>query len=143
MSNKKVEYSDKFLPDQPEHTNHYKGRESYLIPDLYQLIIESSAIDDPIKRFNLTLTDLFTLPEMTSNPIMLRFYELITRLINAKYVLEIGTFIGLSTMAFADGIAKGGKVYTCEKFDHFADIARKNFKENGYNNKIWLLNHIL
>ena len=139
MADKKLDYFDKFLPDQSEHTYHYKGNEADLIAALYQSIVDSSAIEDPLKKLKLTVTDKFTLPEMASNPIMLRFYELITRLINAKYVLEIGTFVGVSTMAFADGIADGGKVYTCEKFDHFADIARKNFTTNGYDKKIELI----
>ena len=45
--------------------------------------------------------------------------------------MEIGTFIGLSTMTFADGIAKGGKVYTCEKFDHFDTIISPNITEKA------------
>ena len=77
---------------------------------------------------------------MASNPLALSFYKFIVSSINPKNILEIGCFIGLSTMEFAKASNNKCKVYTIEKFDHFAEIAKNNFKKNKLSKKIILLN---
>ena len=55
-----------------------------------------------MEEFDLELTDVVSVEEMASNPLMLRFLELLVRLSGARRVLEIGAFIGISTMTLAD-----------------------------------------
>ena len=55
------------------------------------------------------------------------------------FVLEIGTFIGLSAMTMASALPTDGRLTTIEKFDEFADIAARNFQDNGFAGKIDLL----
>ena len=57
-------------------------------------------------------------------------------MIKPKYILEIGSFIGLSTMELSKNIKKNGKVFAIEKFEKFYNIAKKNFKINKLNKKI-------
>jgi predicted O-methyltransferase YrrM len=73
---------------------------------------------------------------MASNPIQLRLLEFLVRLVSAKRILEIGAFIGLSAMTMARAMPAGGKLITIEKFDHFADICRKNFAAIGLQDRI-------
>ena len=131
MTDKIVQYHDKTLPNQDEHTYHFNGNGEELMPALLTSILTSSGISDPEQKYKLKVTEKFTLPEMASNPVMLRFYTLLTHMVRAKNVLEIGTFMGVSTMAFAEGLAPGGKVYTFEKFDQFAELARR-IRETRY-----------
>ncbi|KAF9968271.1 hypothetical protein BGZ73_000177 [Actinomortierella ambigua] len=49
-----------------------------------------------------------------------------------KKVLELGCFLGYSAMALADGMEPHGVVYTCEKDEKAANIARKIFAEHHY-----------
>jgi len=139
MTDKIVQYHDKTLPNQDEHTYHFNGNGEELMPALLTSILTSSGISDPEQKYKLKVTEKFTLPEMASNPVMLRFYTLLTHMVRAKNVLEIGTFMGVSTMAFAEGLAPGGKVYTFEKFDQFAELARSNFAANGFQDRIELI----
>ncbi len=60
-------------------------------------------------------------------------------MIGAHTFLEVGTFIGNTTMCVADFIGDNADITTIEKFDEFAEIARDNFKGNHLSDKINLL----
>lgn len=137
MTTKKpIRFCDKFLPDQSEHTYYFRG-DDYL-PALYDSICHSSGIVSPDLEFKLEKTDKFTVEEMASNPISLRFLQFLIQVSGVKRVLEIGAFIGVSAMYFAKALPPGGEVVTIEKFDHFAAIARRNFALNGLADRITL-----
>lgn len=131
-----VEFWDKMLPNQHEHTYHYSG-DNYA-QALFDVIAQSSGIPNPHKSFTLEHTEMFTVEEMASNPVSMRFFEFLIAVSGVKRVLEIGAFIGVSTMNFARSVPSDGKVVSIEKFDHFAAIARNNFKLNGLSDKIEL-----
>jgi predicted O-methyltransferase YrrM len=136
VTNPNLRFCDKLLPDQPEHANLYSGKD--FAESLYRTIAHASRIDNPHEEFKLTYTDMFRVEEMASNPVSLRFLQFLVTAIGARRVLEIGTFIGVSAMAFAKALPAGGEVVTIEKFDHFAAIAKKNFEANGLAGKIRL-----
>ena len=124
-----VQFWDKMLPDQPEHAHLYKGHA--FMRDLFEVVCRSSGIRNPHDEFKLEQSDLFTVEEMASNPIAMRFLQFVIRLAGVRRVLEIGAFIGLSTMYFAKALPADGEVVSIEKFDKFATIARRNFELNG------------
>ncbi len=131
-----VRFWDKVLPDQPEHAHLYKG--SAFMRDLFEVVCRSSGIRDPYEEFKLEQSDLFTAEEMASNPIAMRFLQFVIQLAGVRRVLEVGAFIGLSTMYFAQAVPADGEVVSIEKFDQFAKIARRNFELNGLASKITL-----
>jgi caffeoyl-CoA O-methyltransferase len=102
------------LPDQHEHAHLYKG--DGFMKDLFEVICRSSGIGNPYEEFKLEQSDLFTVEEMASNPVAMRFLAFLIRVAGVRRVLEIGAFIGLST--------------------RFAAIARRNFELNGLSSKI-------
>jgi predicted O-methyltransferase YrrM len=87
------------LPLQREYSNLYRGSE--LTKDLFELICRSSGIGDPKLEFALEQSDLFTIEEMGSNPVAMRFLQFLIRVAGVRRVLESGTFIGFSAMSFA------------------------------------------
>lgn len=125
---------DKLLPDQPLNNQYFQGQDYYRA--LYDLIVRTSGLRPPTETFKLALSDKVTIEEMASNPVQLRLLELIVRLIGARRIIEIGAFIGLSAMTMAQAMPAGGKLTTIEKFDHFADICRRNFAANGLADRI-------
>jgi caffeoyl-CoA O-methyltransferase len=133
-----VRFCDKLLPDQKEHTYHFRDGDDY-VAALYDTICRSSGILSPDQEFKLEKTDRFTVEEMASNPVSLRFLQFLIQVSGVKRVLEIGAFIGVSAMYFAKALPPGGQVVTIEKFDHFAAIARRNFAANGLADRITLL----
>ncbi|KAI1759641.1 S-adenosyl-L-methionine-dependent methyltransferase [Hypoxylon sp. FL1150] len=58
----------------------------------------------------------------------------LARLIGAKRVLEIGVYIGYSSMVWAHAIGPDGKVTGLEYSEEYATAAQKAWKEHGYNN---------
>jgi caffeoyl-CoA O-methyltransferase len=126
--------TDTLLPDQLRNNEYYGGSDYHR--DLYDLIAGSSGMVPLAEAFTLTLSDEFTIDMMASNPIQLRLLELFVRLVGATRVIEIGAFIGLSAMTMARAMPAGGKLITIEKYDHFADICRRNVAANGLADRI-------
>ena len=77
--------------------------------------------------------------EMSTPPTQLSFIKFLIDMVGAKTFLEIGTFIGNTSMHIATFIGEDAEVVTIEKFDEFADIARKNFAQNNLADRITLL----
>ena len=52
-----------------------------------------------------------------------------------KNVLELGTAIGYSSLFFSDYILPGGKITTFERDENYYEIAKKNIKNAGKEDK--------
>lgn len=77
--------------------------------------------------------------QMLSGHVQGNFLRVICKLINAKNVLEIGTFTGYATICLAQGISGAGKVYTIEAEREFESLAKKYFSLAGVADKIeWI-----
>ena len=76
------------------------------------------------------------------NPIMLSgkvqgiFLSVISKIINPKNVLEIGTYSGYSTLCMAEGLATNGIIHTIDKNEELLEIQNKYFEKSGYRNQI-------
>jgi caffeoyl-CoA O-methyltransferase len=75
---------------------------------------------------------------MLSGTLQGKFLELISKLINPTYILEIGSFLGYSALCLAKGLKPGGELHTLEIDEETATIARANFKKSKTENKIIL-----
>ncbi len=58
-------------------------------------------------------------------------FTLLTRLMSARKVLEIGTFTGYSALALAKGLPDDGRLLTCDVNEEWAAIAQEAWKEAG------------
>ncbi|WOX79350.1 O-methyltransferase [Candidatus Shikimatogenerans bostrichidophilus] len=77
--------------------------------------------------------------KMMSDNLQGRFLSLISRLKKPKYILEIGTFLGYSTLCLSEGLKKNGLLITIEKNKKYIDYAKENFKKTKYNKNIKIL----
>lgn len=127
------------LPNQSFNSNLFGGEGGPFEAVAYKKILEVCGIGAPQDVFDLEQTDMFTIEEMASSPIVLNFLQWILRLANTRSVLEIGSFVGVSAMYMASALPADGKVVTIEKFDHFAEIAQRNIDKNGLSDRIELL----
>jgi caffeoyl-CoA O-methyltransferase len=134
---KPVTFADKLLPNQREYSRDFAGDD--LARTMFAAICRSSGISENFGEFDLETSAQFTQEEMGSNPVSLRFFEFLIRATGVKRVLEIGSFIGVSAIAFARALPADGRVTTIEKFSQFATIARRNFARNGCADKIDLM----
>ena len=89
-------------------------------------------LDDPRERFKLEEPDNWTIQQMASSPIQMAFFAFLAQMLGARRVLEIGTFVGLGAMYLAETVPNDGEVVTIEKYPVFAEIARRNVDNNGF-----------
>lgn len=61
---------------------------------------------------------------MASGHLQGRLLKMLVEMIRPKNILEIGTFSGYSAICLAEGLEKGGKVYTFEINDEQEDFTR-------------------
>lgn len=64
---------------------------------------------------------------MVVGPLEGAFLQMMTRLVGAKRVLEIGMFTGYSALCFAEVLPDDGAVVTCEVDEESAALARRYF----------------
>ena len=75
-------------------------------------------------------------PRMSSGPYQGRVLSMISKLINPKHILEIGTFTGYSTLCLAEGIQPNGIVDTIDINEELFDFQREFFDKSEYGTQI-------
>lgn len=78
----------------------------------------------------------FVNPNMTSGHLQGKFLEMVSRMINPMYILEIGTFTGYSAICMAKGLKPGGKLITIEINDELVSFSSNFFTRAGLSDKI-------
>lgn len=73
---------------------------------------------------------------MLVGPLEGAFLKMMTQLVGAKRVLEIGMFTGYSALCFAEALPADGTVITCEVDEKSAALARRHIANAQFGNKI-------
>ena len=74
--------------------------------------------------------------QMLVGPLEGAFLKMITQLVGATRVLEIGMFTGYSALCFAEALPADGRVITCEVDESSAALGRKHFAKSPHGRKI-------
>jgi len=100
--------------------------------------LEDNTSDEPyiLKRLRSETFQKTTRPNMISGHVQGRFLSIISKIINPKNILEIGTFTGYSTLCLAEGLTNNGKIYTIDKNKDLSYIPKKYFSESIYSSQI-------
>ena len=125
--------SDRIMPNQDPLLEYYKEDRESLSSRIFETCIKYSKIENKDSSFKYHKN----FPEqqyMGTDPIVRKFQSMLIGQIQAKKVLEIGTFVGMGTINLAKSVGESGSVTTIEKFSEFANIARENFKQAGLGN---------
>lgn len=77
-------------------------------------------------------------PRMLSGHLQGRLLAMFSQMIHPKYVLELGTYTGYSSLCMAEGLAEGGMVHTIEVNDELEPTIRKFHEKAGFAEKIKL-----
>jgi len=75
-------------------------------------------------------------PQMIVGPLEGAFLKMMTQLVQATRVLEIGMFTGYSALCFAEALPAEGTVLTCEIDEGSAALARQYFARSPIGKKI-------
>jgi caffeoyl-CoA O-methyltransferase len=64
------------------------------------------------------------------------FMTLLTKLVDARLAVEVGTFTGYSSICIARGLATGGTLVCCDVSEEWTTIAREHWAEAGVADRI-------
>lgn len=76
---------------------------------------------------------------MLSGKVQGDFLTIISRLLQPKRILEVGTFTGYSALCLVKGLQVDGKLYTIELREEDAATARGYFERSGYKDQLQLI----
>jgi len=76
------------------------------------------------------------LPQMLTGTIEGRFLELLVHGLQARRVLELGTFSGYGSLSMAAGLPADGHIDTCEISEQHAEVARRYIERAGYSDRV-------
>ena len=77
-------------------------------------------------------------PQMISGQLVGKFLQSIIIMINAKRIVEVGTFTGYSALQMVEVIPKDGEIHTCELMKKHVNTAQSFFDRSKFGNKIIL-----
>ena len=75
-------------------------------------------------------------PRMLSGPLQGRLLSLISKLIQPKKILELGTYTGYATLCLSEGLVQDGDIHTIDKNEELIAIQNKYFKASGRHSNI-------
>ncbi len=75
-------------------------------------------------------------PQMIVGPLEGAFLKMMTQLVRATSVLEVGMFTGYSALCFAEALPADGTLLTCEIDEESAALARQYFARSPIGQKI-------
>lgn len=75
-------------------------------------------------------------PRMLSGNVQGQFLKMVCRIVNAKRVLEIGTYTGYAAISMAMGLGEDGFLHTIDINDEIEDFTREYISRSGLENRI-------
>ena len=117
------------MADQPKSFN--------LSPEIHQYLVAHGTPPDDVQQALIARTsELGGISMMQIAPEQGAFMTILTRLLEVRNAVEVGTFTGYSSLCIARGLADGGKLVCCDVSDEWTSIAREYWERAGIANRI-------
>ena len=75
-------------------------------------------------------------PRMISGHFQGRFLSLLSKMVQPRTILEIGTYTGYATLCLAEGLHPDGVLHTIDIKEELTDLQREFFDRSGYGSRI-------
>ena len=110
----------------------------HFIPEELDDYVVKHSEDEPelLQELNRETYQKILQPRMLSGHYQGRVLSMISKLINPKNILEIGTYTGYSALCLAEGMQPSGELHTIDINEELVDFQRKYFDKSGYGNQI-------
>lgn len=92
--------------------------------------------NDLLKQINRETHLKVSMARMISGHYQGRLLSMLSKMINPKRILEVGTFTGYATLCLAEGLQENGIIYTIDINAELEGMARSNFKKSEFDAKI-------
>jgi caffeoyl-CoA O-methyltransferase len=108
-----------------------------ITPEVHQYLLTQAPPPTPVQQWLIERTGaLGDAAEMRVPHEQAAFFTLLTQLVAAHRIVEVGTFTGYSTLAFALGLPPGGMVITCDICPEWTDIAQEAWQLAGLRDRV-------
>ncbi len=91
---------------------------------------------DLLKKLNRETHAMILQPRMLSGHLQGRFLSLISKLIQPKLIVEVGTYTGYSALCLAEGLPEDGKLITIDVNEELEAFTRSFFSESKFASQI-------
>ncbi|WP_062053060.1 O-methyltransferase [Aquimarina longa] len=110
----------------------------HFIPEKLDTYVVNHSQKEPelLQQLNRETYQKILQPRMLSGAYQGRVLSIISKLINPKNILEIGTYTGYSAICLAEGLQKNGALHTIDINEELEDFQRKYFNLSGYGEQI-------
>lgn len=75
-------------------------------------------------------------PRMLTGRFQGRVLSVLSKIINPKYILEIGTYTGYSALCLAEGLRENGELHTIDINPELGEMQRTYFNKSGFGERI-------
>jgi predicted O-methyltransferase YrrM len=111
----------------------------FLSAEIQRYLVEHGTEPDAIQRALIEKTAaLGGISMMQISPEQGAFMTMLTRLVNAKSAVEVGTFTGYSALCIARGLPQDGHLLCCDVSDEWTSVGRPYWEQAGVADKIEL-----
>jgi predicted O-methyltransferase YrrM len=109
-----------------------------LIPEELNQYLLATCEPEPVllKKIDRETQLEVLIPRMVSGHLQGRLLSMLSKLMQPKRILEIGTFTGYATLCLAEGLANDGKIITLDINEELEDRVRGYFSESDFNQQI-------
>ena len=110
----------------------------HFIPENLDDYVVSHSENEPelLQELNRETYQKILQPRMLSGHYQGRILSMISKLVNPKNILEIGTYTGYSALCLAEGMQIDGGLHTIDINEELIDFQRKYFNKSGFGNQI-------
>lgn len=110
----------------------------HFLPEALDDYIQAYSQKEPklLEQLNRETYQKVLQPRMLSGPYQGRVLSMISKLVNPKYILEIGTYTGYSALCLAEGLQKNGELHTIDINEELFDFQKKYFEKSDYKHQI-------
>ncbi|MGZ4675331.1 MAG: O-methyltransferase [Acidimicrobiia bacterium] len=109
----------------------------FLSAPVHEYLVQHGTPPDAVQRALIERTAaLGAVSGMQISPEQGAFMTLMTRLLEVRSAVEVGTFTGYSALCIARGLAVGGRLLCCDVSEEWTGIAREAWTEAGVDDRI-------
>ena len=110
----------------------------HFLPEEIDNYVVKHSQDEPklLQELNRETYQKILQPRMLSGHFQGRVLSMISKLVNPKNILEIGTYTGYSAICLAEGMKDAGELHTIDINEELYDFQRKYFDKSGFGEQI-------
>jgi caffeoyl-CoA O-methyltransferase len=108
------------------------------LPEKIDNYVVNHSEDEPqlLQELSRETWQKIMVPRMLSGHFQGRVLSMISKLVNPKNILEIGTYTGYSALCLAEGMQENGSLHTIDRNEELYDFQRKYFNKSDYGTNI-------